>query len=226
MSFDPLFRNPVWSTLNDTLAGFATGSARAKRFDPSILPFVAVSDASDASAEHLDYITSTGDDVYVVGVIPKIAAQWRIKYEGEIAQMIFDGSIEKPHSTFASRRLSLGEVGDMLKLTGIAYPGFFRARTHEVGDFWGIYKEGELVSMLGTRMRFDRFCEITTICTDPRHTGRGYSSHLVAEMVVRIHSQSQVAFLHVDCANTRAMNLYKRCGFSEFNRVRMVHIGR
>ncbi len=226
MTFDKRFLNPLWFSLCDRLSTFARGSAQAKRFDPAVLPFVAVADDSAESSHHLDQITTIGDDVFVVGVIPALSAAWQLRYEGEVAQMIFDHVAPKPSQRYRSQALAHAEVHDMLALTGAAYPGFFRARTQEVGEFYGIYQDGQLVSMLGTRMQFGPFCEITTICTHPDHTGKGYSSQLVAEMISRIQSQGRTAFLHVDCSNTHAMSVYQHAGFREFNRVHMVHVER
>ncbi len=46
---------------------------------------------------------------------------------------------------------------DMLALTALVFPGFFRVRTVEMGRYIGIYHGRVLAAMAGERMRMDGF---------------------------------------------------------------------
>ncbi len=62
---------------------------------------------------------------------------------------------------------------DMLALTALVFPGFFRARTIEMGRYIGIYHGRVLAAMAGERMRLDGYQEISGVCTHPEFLGRG-----------------------------------------------------
>jgi predicted GNAT family acetyltransferase len=103
----------------------------------------------------------------------------------------------------------------MLKLTSIAFPGFFRKRTVLLGSYYGIRVDGELVAMAGERMALPGFVEISAVCTHPEHTGKGYAGHLMS-LLMRDHAKAGLrSFLHVNAENERAIALYKRLGFSD-----------
>ena len=54
-------------------------------------------------------------------------------------------------------------------------PGPFGPRTIELGRFVGIHRDGRMVAMAGERLKPEGHTEITGVCTDPDHRGRGYS---------------------------------------------------
>jgi hypothetical protein len=56
----------------------------------------------------------------------------------------------------------------MLKLiVALVFPGYFRAETYKMGDYFGIFENGKLVSMAGERMSVPGYWEISSICSIP-----------------------------------------------------------
>jgi hypothetical protein len=76
------------------------------------------------------------------------------------------------HSKVEILELSCEDAAEMVELTTIAFPGYFRIRTCEMGSYYGVRDGGRLVSMAGERFAFDRYVEISGVCTHPEHTAR------------------------------------------------------
>ena len=101
----------------------------------------------------------------------------------------------------------------MLALTALVYPHYFRARTMELGRYFGIYLDGRLAAMIGERLGTDGHTELSAICTHPDFTGRGFARRLTAWLGNDVLAQGRMPFLHVSHENARAKALYQRMGF-------------
>lgn len=202
-----IIRNPVWQALTTRHAPLALGDARARRYPGDVAPFFAVADASVAAADVVA-LMAPGEAGFVVDVLPDGLVAEPV---GDILQMRLTERVAAPDEPV----LELGEadVPDMLELTNIAYPFFFRPRTRLLGRYVGIRVDGRLVAMAGERMATHDAQEISAICTHPEHTGRGYAARLTLHVAAGAQQRGDRAFLHVSAANTRAVDLYKRLGF-------------
>ncbi len=220
---DPRFDNPLWATLGDAHRQVARGDENARRYDAAVLPFVAVPDAGECSAAAIEALCSRGDEIYLVGVYPPLTPAWQLLHQADVAQLVYPADQAPDAGRLAApangdlpiqvKELGEAEQADMLALTAVAYPGFFRAGTWRLGEFYGLYVDGELRAMAGTRMQFAPWHELTTICTHPDHTGRGYSRLLVSGLVARLLASGRRPFLHVESDNHHAIGLYQRWGF-------------
>jgi GNAT superfamily N-acetyltransferase len=85
----------------------------------------------------------------------------------------------------------------MVALTDLAFPGFFRARTHEMGAYYGIRIGNELIAMAGERLAVPGFREISAVVTHPAHTGHGYATLLVNRLLQDHAAAGLQSFLHV-----------------------------
>jgi predicted GNAT family acetyltransferase len=110
-------------------------------------------------------------------------------------------------------RMTAADADAMVALTTLAFPGFFRERTHEMGSYYGIRVGGELVAMAGERLALPGMREISAVVTHPGHTGKGYARTLM-NCLLREHATAGFkSFLHVGVRNTRAVALYEHMGF-------------
>ena len=92
-------------------------------------------------------------------------------------------------------------------------PGYFKSKTALLGNYFGIFKNGELVAVTGERMTMNDFIEVSAIVTHPNHTGQGYAKQLIAHTVNNILDQNKTPYLHVVEDNIVAIKLYEKLGF-------------
>ena len=67
--------------------------------------------------------------------------------------------------------------------------------------------------MAGERLHLTDYTEISAVCTDPDHTGKGYAAFLVSFLADQMLKKGKKPFLHVKHDNQRAINMYQRLGF-------------
>jgi ribosomal protein S18 acetylase RimI-like enzyme len=152
--------------------------------------------------------------VYLVGVAPERPPGWILEQEKPCLQMICHAppaEIPGPPVT----EMSDMQRDDMLALTALVFPGFFRPRTLEMGRYLGIYDGGRLAAMAGERMRLDGFQEISAVCTHPDYSGRRYAKRLVSLVSRGAFERGFIPFLHVYHDNARAIAVYRQLGFAD-----------
>jgi predicted GNAT family acetyltransferase len=110
-------------------------------------------------------------------------------------------------------RLTQTDVPEMLELISRTTPGPFAARTIDMGDYFGIRDQGQLVAMAGERFRPPGYTEISAVCTTPQFRGRGLATRLVLAVAHGIRQRGATPFLHVASTNAAAIKLYESLGF-------------
>ncbi len=80
-----------------------------------------------------------------------------------------------------------GEVdtAEMRALEELTRPGPFLTRTHQLGRFLGIRIDGKLAAMAGERMQPEGLTEVSAVCTDPDHVGKGNGATLTLAVADR-----------------------------------------
>jgi ribosomal protein S18 acetylase RimI-like enzyme len=204
--------NPVWTALTteQTMLGVRSGSLL--RFREEIAPFCAVEDsASVCRAEDLPL----GVTYSFSGAIPEtLPEEWAVVRRSAIFQMVFEGVLEETAPLPEEVELTPADAEEMVRLTTLAFPGYFRPETPRMGRYVGLRVGGELIAMAGERMKFPGGCEVSGVCTHPAYTGRGYAGHLVKRVVDQILARGVVPLLHVSVENLRAIGVYERLGFT------------
>jgi ribosomal protein S18 acetylase RimI-like enzyme len=204
--------NPVWSSLMTCHAGFALQSGSVARYPAEVAPFVGVDAANVDASEQAERIVQTGELVCFVGPVPALSTRWRIEQSVRIAQMLCRSRLEIVDGPDVVA-MTDAHLPDMLALTALVYPHYFRARTPAMGRYIGIYDGPRLAAMAGERMHFDGHCEISAVCTHPDYLGRGYARRMIAMLTNGILDRGELPFLHFSHDNERAKALYERMGF-------------
>jgi ribosomal protein S18 acetylase RimI-like enzyme len=210
---DSRLDNPVWESLATRHADLARGTQHAARYPSDVAPFGAVDVADAHAASELEQLVGVGESILFVGPAPSLAPEtWKIEPLVYIAQMTCRAHLQVNDGPPVTE-LTRAQVADMLALTALVYPHYFRPRTIEMGRYFGIHDGGMLVAMAGERMGFPGHQEISAICTHPAHVGRGHAQRLTAILTNDILDRGDMPFLHVSHQNERAKSLYERIGY-------------
>jgi len=210
-----LLDNPVWSSLCSRHADLAQMNGGAGRYPAEIAPFVAIDPTVPIVSDDLAALIAPGESVLFVGPAPRLPPPWQSDAPVLIAQMICNDPIAAGDGVGPEIvELSAAHVQDMLALTALVYPHYFRPHTIAMGRYIGIYDGDRLIAMAGERMGMDRYQEISAVCTHPEFLGRGHAQRLVARINNDAIAQGRQPFLHVSHQNSRAKALYERLGYA------------
>lgn len=204
--------NPFWSSLATVHRNVALRSGEALRYPPAYAPFLGVPDAEADVEADLDTLVAPGESVYLLGIAPRVPTSWRLEAFRPLAQMVCEaplGPVDGPPAI----ELTAAHRDDVLALTALVYPHYFRERTMEMGRYFGIYEDGRLAAMIGERLGTESAQEMSAICTHPDFAGRGYARRLTAMLTNDTLRHGRLPFLHVSYENPRAKRLYERIGF-------------
>lgn len=222
-----MFTNPVWHALQTRQRGFAQVAEDACKYETDVAPFAAVADRSAEASRRLLRLLAPGEVVYMMGEPPLEVPGLVVKGTVAGLQMTFPEGAEIPpwpHGHTRFRRhgaaeeleistLSCEDAADMVELTTIAFPGYFRIRMCEMGTYYGVRVGGGLVAMAGERFAFGRYVEISGVCTHPEYTGRGYAAALMTRLLLDHRRDGWLSCLHLSADNQHAKELYDRLGF-------------
>jgi GNAT superfamily N-acetyltransferase len=213
------FANPVWHALQTKHRHFAVSAGEACRYPADVAPFAAVAAVAAVAApstsalQSLHSLLVPGEHVWLMGEsypsVPNLTCEETL----ECLQMVLPTDVSPPSPTPDIVPLSNANAPEMVELTSLAFPGFFRSRTCEMGSYYGVRADGELIAMGGERLMLDGYPEISGICTHPAHRGKGHAANLIWHLVRNHRRDGLVSWLHVSAANHRAIELYRRMGF-------------
>ena len=219
-----LFPNPPLDSLNSAFAHLALRRGLALKFPGDVTPFAALLENTSAAVADLHSLLEPGESTWVISfdplpaLLPSVPG---ITLCGSYLVPQFEWAAGAPlppiPDSLSIEPLTCAHAPEMVELTSIAFPGFFRIRTCEMGPYFGIRQNGRLVAMCGERMNIRRpdadFHEISGLCTHPEFRGRGYAAALLAHMLHLHHAAGLRSYLHVASDNATAIALYRRLGF-------------
>jgi GNAT superfamily N-acetyltransferase len=221
-----LFANPVWHALRTKHRHFAVSAGEASRYPADVAPFAAVATPSKNALQSLHALLVPGEYVWLIGEsypsIPELSCEGTL----ECLQMVLPKDVTPLAPTLEIVPLSSADAPEMVALAGLAFPGFFRSRTCEMGSYYGVRSDGELIAMGGERLTLDGYPEISGICTHPEHRGKGHAAGLILHLVRNHRREGFISWLHVSAENHHAIALYLRMGFTVARKVKLHHICR
>lgn len=211
---DHALDNPVWHAITGPQRDLAliADDAAAGRFEPEVSVFGALADLRPASWAAL---SSVLDGENVVGLLRpdevEVPDGWRT-FAAVPCHQYLAGELP------AAPMLDLVELGpadapEMQALVALTEPGPFGPRTHEMGTYLGLRREGALVAMAGQRLRLPGHTEISAVCVHPEARRSGLGAAFTLAVAERIRATGDEAFLHVRHGNDGAIELYERLGF-------------
>jgi len=211
-SSHPILDNPTWSALTGPHAHFAERVGRAARYPADVAPFHAVTDTDEPRAwTDLATLVGPGGSASVRGVT-RGPAGWQTVRTGHGVQLVDTGL--RAERDPEAIRLGPDDVPEILDLVARTEPGPFLPRTVEMGTYLGLRHRGRLIAMAGERLHPPGWTEISAVCTDPDHRGRGLATRLVRAVAAGIKERGERPFLHARATNADAIRLYESIGFT------------
>ena len=208
--------NPAWLALSGGQRAFGLVGERAARYLRDVSPIAAVADQSAEALTELAGLVETGEVVAVVDPGEPPADLWRLATVVPLTQWYCPDPVREQETDLDWVELGDAEAGEMYRLVKETDPGPFERRTHLLGDYIGVIRDGNLVAMAGERICLPGYREVSAVCTDPEFTGRGFAQVLVREIALRQQRLGCVPFLHVRIgspAERQASRVYEKVGF-------------
>jgi ribosomal protein S18 acetylase RimI-like enzyme len=205
--------NPLFAALDGIHRDIALRRGDVVRYPADVAPFLGVAHAGVEVGDAFDALVPEGDEALLLGVAPaRMPPGWTLEPFADLAQMVCGEPLDEVDG---AEILELDERhrDDVLALTALVYPHYFRPRTMALGRYFGIYRQGRLAAMIGERLGTPAAREMSAICTHPDSIGRGHARRLTAFLANDTLAQGRLPFLHVSHANTRAKQLYERSGW-------------
>ena len=214
-----LFENPVWHSLLTGHRHLAVRAGDACRYPATVAPFIAIGEPTAAAMHDACSLIAPGESVWLIGEefpdTPGLAWEETLPCR----QMMLPDDVAAPEISADIVRLSEADAPEMVALTTLACPGFFRERTCEMGTYYGVRRDGELIAMGGERLMIEGYAEISGLCTHPAYRGQGLAAALIGQLVRDHRRAGLVSWLHVGVENTHAIELYLRLGFVKVRQV-------
>jgi ribosomal protein S18 acetylase RimI-like enzyme len=213
MTDDHPLDNPAWHALTTHHADVADGHGRARRYRSDVSVFSAVDRYDDESWNDLATLHGPGRGLVVFGPeVPNPPDGWTPIQRMRAHQMVA-GDLA-PVAEVDNRPLTTADVPQMIALVELAKPGPFLPRTIELGSYYGVFEDEQLVAMAGERIHLPGHTEVSAVATHPDHRGRGLAAALTRYVSAGIAARDEVAFLHVVDTNVNAIRVYERLGFT------------
>ena len=212
-SLEKKLKNPVWYSLKEAHHKFMIEFDGVLFYHPDICIFGSFYDASKTSTASNEY-SKTVEKFFLVTenqtpVVDPSTTVLEKKIDG--CQMVLEHltPVEMTEKIVLLTEKHIDEIYDLIWLV---MPGFYRKRGFEMGRFFGIFKNEQLIAIAGQRMQAHDFIEVSSVVTHPDHTRKGYAKQLIAHTTKEILKENKLPILHTNKGNT-AIPLYEKLGY-------------
>ncbi|MFC4117656.1 GNAT family N-acetyltransferase [Nonomuraea zeae] len=204
--------NPARESLLGAHAHLAERRGSVLRYPVDVSPFISLPpEPGPADWADIAALAGPGGLVPLSGVISPPPPGWEVVANIPGVQLTGESIMGAPDGEAV--RLGPADVPEMLDLVQRTKPGPFLPRTIELGVYLGIRRGGALVAMAGERLHPPGWTEISAVCTDAAHRGRGLATRLVLAVAAGIRARGETPFLHASAGNVHAIRLYESLGF-------------
>ena len=204
--------NPVFHSLSEVHQDKVIQYKGVKFYHPHYCAFGGVTDPQVMAKGLSDY-AQLSSAFFVVGEKPVFDPSLTLVKELICLQMVLDKPIDFTPTQEIILLESRAQKKALFELVNLVQPGYFKEKTADLGRYYGIYQDNQLVAVCGERMKMNDFTEISAIVTRTEYTGRGYAKQLIKHCVKNIFQEGKTPYLHVVASNIPAISLYKKLGF-------------
>ncbi|MFT4228795.1 MAG: GNAT family N-acetyltransferase [Microbacterium sp.] len=206
--------NAPWHSLTGPHESFGIGGDLVRRYPEDVAAFVAVRTWDDPDVwDALIDLVGPGAEVGLAGLDKEVPAGWEVVGGGAGVQLVETQAL-RPRSFDEAVLLGAADVADMLAVVERNQPGPFRPRTHELGRYIGVRRDGRLVAMAGERLHPTGWTEISAVAVDVEYRRQGLASRLVLDVAFHIQQRGDRALLHAAATNVGAISAYEKLGFA------------
>ena len=213
ITLEEKLKNPTWYSLNETHNKFLIAYDGVQFYHPDVCIFGAFFDNAK-TANALDAYAKLTDKFFLVsedGEPTRETATVILEKKIDGCQMVLE-KLTTVHITEEIKLLTIADIDEVHDLIWLVMPNFYKKRGFEMGKYFGIFKDGKLVSITGQRMQTDHFIEVSGVVTHPDYTRRGFAKQLVAHTTKEILKDNKLPILHTNKGNS-AIPLYEKLGY-------------
>lgn len=213
INLEQQLKNPVWYSLQETHKRYAIEFDGVQFYDPEVSTFGAffntekTANASAKYIEHSDKFFFVSEDQTPIIDPSKAVLEKKIDGCQMVLNTLIDTEITEEIALLDERYID--EIYDLIWLV---MPGYYEKRSYELGNYYGIFKNGKLISITGQRMQTNQFIEVSGVVTHPDHTKKGLASQLITHTTKEILKVNKTPILHTNKGNL-AIPLYERLGY-------------
>lgn len=128
---EDMFVNPVLHALATRQRRFAQFAGNAWKYETDVAPFAAVAEREAGAMRDLCSLLAPGETVYMMGAEPLVVPGLAFQSTLAGVQMIYpnDAVLRVGIPSADVVKLSRENAAEMVALTEVAFPGYFRIRT-------------------------------------------------------------------------------------------------
>ncbi|MDB2606897.1 GNAT family N-acetyltransferase [Zobellia sp.] len=206
-------KNPVWYSLRQTHKKFATELNGVQFYDPEVCTFGSFFDETKTTKAANEYVKKSNNFFFVSENQTPIIDDNKVFLEKKIdgCQMVLNELTDVP-ITEDIVLLEKEFIDEIYDLVWLVMPGYYQKRTFEMGKYFGVFKNGKLVSITGQRMQTNHFIEVSAVVTHPDYTRKGLAKQLIAHTTKEILKENKTPILHTNKGNP-AIFLYEKLGY-------------
>ncbi|MBL1221607.1 GNAT family N-acetyltransferase [Chryseobacterium sp. L7] len=210
--------NPVYHSLNEYHEKFCFNFGDTKFYNPEVASFGGAAELSTEKA--ITEYAKICNDFLIFGAKPDLG-----DFKTDLSRLVCDQYVlETPVQIDLTEEIVELKEENQKELMAFVmkfYPYYFKARTPELGRYFGIFKDGKLAAVTGERMQMNDMTEVSAVITDTDHLGKGLAKQLVAFVSGKIFEDGKTPFLHVAESNTGAKILYEKLGFMHRGKINL-----
>ena len=204
--------NVIWTAMATRQHEQSRGGALARRFRPEFARFAGMPALGEAG------LAALASDLLAGEIVALFEASdfdpgpaFDVVDRKALLQMV--GAVDgEPRAPERFRVMTPADVPRMTALVQLTAPGPWFERTAELGRFVGFEAQGQLVAMVGERLRVPGHTEISGVCCHPDWRGQGLPADLMRMVSQAIVARGETPFLHVLAENASALALYEKLG--------------
>lgn len=217
--------NPVWNALNETHQSLSLDNGDIKFYKPAYCPFGAFLSKKD-TIKGINEYAKLNDNFFIVGAKPLFEDSLILHNQLICNQMTLENPIKLQISKQIIELETSEQKAALFDLVNLVQPGYFKSKTADLGKYFGIYKNSQLIAVTGERMKMNAYTEVSAVVTHPQHTRKGYAKQLIKHTTDQIINENKTPYLHVAESNITAVSLYEKIGFTTRRKINFWHFKR